>query len=105
MVGNEASPTTAALLGPGPRLPAGLVRRLDRAQRRFLAQRSVAIAHRACHRQIVDGQRRPAPGAHLARATLRAGLMIAHLLAPNVRTPQKWPQLARTHLRLAADDA
>lgn len=39
------------------------------------------------------------------RATLRARLAIAHLLEPNPRTPEKWPHLARTYLRLAADDA
>ncbi len=39
------------------------------------------------------------------RATLRARLAIAHLLEPNPRTPEKWPRLARTYLRLAADDA
>jgi aminoglycoside phosphotransferase family enzyme len=39
------------------------------------------------------------------RATLRARLAIAHLLEPNPRTPEKWPRLARTYLRLAAADA
>jgi len=39
------------------------------------------------------------------RATLRARLTIAHLLEPNPRTPEKWPRLARTYLRLAANDA
>jgi uncharacterized protein len=39
------------------------------------------------------------------RATLRARLAIAHLLEPNPRTPEKWPSLARTYLRLAAADA
>jgi len=39
------------------------------------------------------------------RATLRARLAIAHLLEPNPRTPEKWPALARTYLRLAAADA
>lgn len=39
------------------------------------------------------------------RATLRARLVIAHLLEPDARTPEKWPRLARTYLRLAAADA
>jgi len=39
------------------------------------------------------------------RATLRARLAIAHLLEPDPRTPEKWPRLARTYLRLARDDA
>ena len=39
------------------------------------------------------------------RATLRARLTIAHLLEPNPRTVEKWPRLARTYLRLAANDA
>ena len=39
------------------------------------------------------------------RATLRARLAIAHLLEPHPRTPDKWPRLARTYLRLAYGDA
>jgi len=39
------------------------------------------------------------------RATLRARLAMAHLLEPNPRTPEKWPRLARTYLRIAAADA
>ena len=39
------------------------------------------------------------------RAMLRARLAIAHLLEPNPRTPEKWPRLALTYLRLAAADA
>jgi len=39
------------------------------------------------------------------RAMLRARLAIAHLLETDPRTPQKWPALARTYLRLAAADA
>jgi uncharacterized protein len=39
------------------------------------------------------------------RATLRARLAVAHLLEPEPRTPEKWPQLARLYLRLAAADA
>jgi aminoglycoside phosphotransferase family enzyme len=39
------------------------------------------------------------------RAMLRARLAIAHLLEPNPRTPEKWPQLARTYLDLAKADA
>jgi aminoglycoside phosphotransferase family enzyme len=43
------------LLDPRLGLPSGLVRRLDRVLRRFLAQRSEAIAARARRRCIVDG--------------------------------------------------
>lgn len=39
------------------------------------------------------------------RASLRARLSIAHLLEPNPRTPDKWPRLARSYLRIAARDA
>jgi uncharacterized protein len=39
------------------------------------------------------------------RATLRARLAIAHLLEPNPRTPEKWPNLARAYLDLAKADA
>ena len=39
------------------------------------------------------------------RATLRARLAIAHLLEAAPRTPEKWPVLARSYLRLAAMDA
>ena len=162
----------SVLSDPRLRLPAGLVRRVDRAQRVFLARRSVVIADRARHRQIVDGHgdlrpehiwlgdpvriidrlefnrglravdpfdeiaflcvecerlgcawageyikrraRLTLPGGlsdelftfyRCHRATLRARLTIAHLLEPDARTPEKWPPLARTYLRLAADDA
>lgn len=39
------------------------------------------------------------------RATLRARLAIAHLLDPQVRTPEKWPHLTRAYLELAAREA
>lgn len=39
------------------------------------------------------------------RAMLRARLAIAHLLESDPRTPEKWPVLARTYLRLTAADA
>jgi len=39
------------------------------------------------------------------RATLRARLAMAHLLEPEPRTPETWPGLARTYLRMARDDA
>jgi aminoglycoside phosphotransferase family enzyme len=39
------------------------------------------------------------------RATLRARLVIAHLIEPNPRTPEKWLPLARDYLRIAAKDA
>jgi aminoglycoside phosphotransferase family enzyme len=43
------------LLDPRLGLPAGLVRRIDRAQRRFLALRSALIADRVRERIIIDG--------------------------------------------------
>ena len=43
------------LLDPRLGLPAGLVRRIDRAQRLFLAQRGDLIAARIRHRRIVEG--------------------------------------------------
>jgi len=43
------------LLDPRFNLPAGLVRRVDAAQRRFLARRGEAIAMRMRHRRIVEG--------------------------------------------------
>jgi aminoglycoside phosphotransferase family enzyme len=43
------------LLDPRFRLPAGLVRRIDCAQRRFLQRRGHLIAARLRHRRIVDG--------------------------------------------------
>lgn len=39
------------------------------------------------------------------RATLRARLAIAHLMEPSARTPEKWPNLARSYLRIAKADA
>lgn len=39
------------------------------------------------------------------RATLRARLAIAHLLEPHPRTPEKWPRVARSYLRIAIADA
>ena len=38
-------------------------------------------------------------------AMLRARLVIAHLLEPNPRSPEKWPVLARAYLALAQRDA
>ena len=153
-------------------LPAGLIRRIDAAQRRFLSRRSQLLKARVHDHQIVDGHgdlrpehiwlsdpvtiidclefnanlravdpfdeiaylciecerlggawvsqyiRRRAIHAlhdHLSdelftfyrchRATLRARLSIAHLLEADPRTPEKWPRLARTYLRIAATDA
>ncbi len=43
------------LLDPRFNLPAGLVRRIDAAQRRFLARRGDVIAMRLRHRRIVEG--------------------------------------------------
>jgi aminoglycoside phosphotransferase family enzyme len=160
------------LLDPRLGLPAGLVRRIDAVQRRFLARRGDVLAHRVRRRSIVDahGDLRPEhiflgdpvriidglefnprlraidpfdeiaflslecqrlgaawAGDHIRRrvsrglrdglseelflfyrshrATLRARLAIAHLLEPNPRTPDKWPRLARSYLRIAAADA
>jgi aminoglycoside phosphotransferase family enzyme len=39
------------------------------------------------------------------RATLRARLAIAHLLESHPRTPEKWPRVARSYLRVALADA
>jgi uncharacterized protein len=39
------------------------------------------------------------------RATLRARLAIAHLLEDHPRTPEKWPRLAATYLKLAETSA
>jgi uncharacterized protein len=152
-------------------LPAGLIRQIDHAQRRFLAERSGIIAARVRRRKIVDGHgdlrpehiwlgepvkiidalefnaglRAVDPLDEFAflclecdrvgntwaseyigrracvlqdvlsdelftfyrchRATVRARLTIAHLLESNLRTPEKWPPLARAYLRLAARDA
>ena len=41
----------------------------------------------------------------IKRAMLRARLSIAHLIDPHPRTPEKWPRLTRSYLRLAATDA
>ena len=51
----------SVLLDPRLGLPAGLVRSIDAAQRRFLAERWHLIAHRLHHRRIVDahGDLRP----------------------------------------------
>jgi uncharacterized protein len=162
----------SVLLDPRLALPAGLVRTIDRAQRRFLAKRSALIANRVRDRHIVEGHGDLRPEhiwlgdpvkiidclefnptlravdpfdeiaflcvecerlgaawageyikrhARLAlsdgmseelftfyrchRATLRARLTIAHLLEPSPRTVDKWPRLARTYLRLAAEHA
>lgn len=156
------------LLDPRFRIPAGLVQRIDRAQRCFLQQRAQVIAARLRHRRIVDGhgdlrpehiwlddqvriidclefndrlrvvdpfdeiaflslecerlgaawagrciQRRmtrllrDGPADELFafyrchRATLRARLAIAHLMEAQPRTPEKWPRLCATYLRLA----
>jgi aminoglycoside phosphotransferase family enzyme len=43
------------LLDPRFGIPAGLVRRIDRAQRRFLQRRGHLIAARLRHRRVVDG--------------------------------------------------
>jgi aminoglycoside phosphotransferase family enzyme len=153
-------------------LPTGLVWRIDRAQRRFLASCGELLAGRVKARRIVYGHgdlrpehvwlgeplqvidclefsarlravdpfdeiaylglecerlglpwigarimRQLARGLHddvpdslfrfyrCYRATLRARLTIAHLLEPHVRTPEKWPALARTYLQIAEAEA
>ena len=160
------------LLDPRFGLPAGLVRRIDRGQRRFLERRGDLIAARVHHRRIVEGHGDLRPehiwlddkvrvidclefnlrlrtvdpfdeiaflslecerlgaawvGDYLQRrmkrmlrdgpveelftfyrchrATLRARLAIAHLLEAQPRTPEKWPRLATTYLRLADKSA
>ena len=160
------------LLDPCFGIPAGLVRRIDRAQRRFLDRRSDLFSARLRHRRIVDGHGDLRPehiwindkvriidclefnprlrvvdpfdevaflslecerlgaawvGDYLQRrmkrmlrdgyadelftfyrchrATLRARLAIAHLLEQHPRTPEKWPRLAATYLKLANTSA
>ena len=160
------------LLDPRFGIPAGLVRRIDRAQRRFLERRSDLFSARLRHRRIVDGHGDLRPehiwlggkvriidclefnprlrvvdpfdevaflclecerlgaawvGAYIERrmkrmlrdgpvealftfyrchrATLRARLAIAHLLEKHPRTPEKWPRLAVTYLKLADTSA
>jgi aminoglycoside phosphotransferase family enzyme len=39
------------------------------------------------------------------RATLRARLAIAHLLAPDGRSPEKWPAVTQRYLTIAAENA
>jgi aminoglycoside phosphotransferase family enzyme len=162
----------SVLLDPTFSLPAGLVRRIDRAQRHFLIHHERLSTDRVYGRHIVDGHgdlrpehifltdpiriidclefnaelRAADPFDEMAflslecerlgdqrasqyikrraieafgdgiyeelftfyrcyRATLRARLAIAHLLECNPRTPEKWPRLARTYLRLAKADA
>ena len=153
-------------------IPAGLVQRIDHAQRRFLDRRSGLITARLRHRRIVAGHGDLRPehiwlgdevriidclefnprlrvvdpfdevaylslecerlgaawvGAFIEhrmkrmlrdgpteelftfyrchRATLRARLAIAHLLEEHPRTPEKWPRLAATYLKLAEKSA
>ena len=160
------------LLDPRFGIPAGLVQRIDHAQRRFLDRRSGLIVARLRHRRIVSGHGdlrpehiwlgdkvriidclefnprlrvvdpfdevaylslecerlgaawvgafierrmkrmlRDGPAEELFtfyrchRATLRARLAIAHLLEEHPRTPEKWPRLAATYLKLAEKSA
>lgn len=160
------------LLDPRFGIPAGFVRRIDRAQRQFLDRRGHLVATRMRHRRIVDGHGDLRPehiwlgdkvriidclefnprlrvvdpfdevaflslecerlgaawvGAYIERrmkrmlrdgpveelftfyrchrATLRARLAIAHLLEKHPRTPEKWPWLAATYLKLAEASA
>ncbi|HTT46670.1 MAG TPA: hypothetical protein VMG39_01585 [Pseudolabrys sp.] len=160
------------LLDPRFGIPAGVVQRIDHAQRRFLDRKSGLIAARLRHRRIVSGHGDLRPehiwlgdqvriidclefnprlrvvdpfdeiaylslecerlgaawvGAFIEgrmkrmlqdgpaeelftfyrchRAMLRARLAIAHLLEEHPRTPEKWPWLAATYLRLAEKSA
>ena len=160
------------LLDPRFCIPAGLVRHIDRTQRRFFVRRFDLIAARLRHRRIVSGHGDLRPehiwlgdkvriidclefnprlrvvdpldevaylslecerlgaawvGAFIERrvkrmlrdgpveelftfyrchrATLRARLAIAHLLEEHPRTPEKWPRLAATYLKLAEKSA
>jgi aminoglycoside phosphotransferase family enzyme len=61
--------------------------------------------------QVIDRCRKAlgsSPGQHLMdfytayRATLRARLLMSHLLDPEVREPERWPPLARAYLQIAA---
>jgi aminoglycoside phosphotransferase family enzyme len=61
-------------------------------------------------RQVALGLHQPLPKQLFGfyrcyRATLRARLAIAHMLEPQPRTPEKWPALARTYLRIAETEA
>jgi aminoglycoside phosphotransferase family enzyme len=61
-------------------------------------------------RRVLEQLHDPAPEAlfrfyRSQRAMLRARLVIAHLLEPQPRTPEKWPLLARRYLQLAAEDS
>jgi aminoglycoside phosphotransferase family enzyme len=160
------------LFDPRFHIPAGLVRRVDGAQRLFLERRGDLIAARMRRRRIVEGHGDLRPehiwlndkvriidclefnprlrvvdpfdeiaflslecerlgaawaGAYIERrmkrmlrdgpveelfafyrchrATLRARLAIAHLLEQHPRTPEKWPRLAATYLKLAETSA
>jgi aminoglycoside phosphotransferase family enzyme len=160
------------LLDPHFSIPAGLVRRIDHAQRRFLERRGDLIVARVRRRRIIEGHGDLRPehiwlnekvriidclefnprlrtvdpfdeiaflslecerlgaawvGDYLQRrmkcmlrdgpveelftfyrchrATLRARLAIAHLLEAHPRTPEKWPRLAATYLKLANKSA
>jgi aminoglycoside phosphotransferase family enzyme len=160
------------LLDPRFDLPSGLIRRIDRALRRFVAERGDILVARARRHRIVDGHGDLRPehiwlnhvvriidclefnarlravdtldeiafltlecerlGAAWAgryigkgieralhegsppelfhfyrayRAMLRARLAMAHLLEPHPRTPEKWPRVASTYLKIAAPDA
>ena len=160
------------LLDPRLGIPAGLVHRIDQAQRRFLERRGDLIAARVRRRRIVEGHGDLRPehiwlddkvriidclefnlrlrtvdpfdeiaclslecerlgagwvGDYLQsrmkrmlrdgpveelftfyrchRAMLRARLAIAHLLEEHPRTPEKWPRLAATYLKLADKSA
>ncbi len=61
-------------------------------------------------RRVFSGLRDTVPDAlflfyRCYRATVRARLAIAHLMEPAPRTPEKWPCMARTYLRIASADA
>jgi aminoglycoside phosphotransferase family enzyme len=160
------------LLDPRFGIPAGLVQRIDQAQRRFLKRHGHLIAARLRHRRIVSGHGdlrpehiciddkvsiidclefnprlrvvdpfdeiaylslecerlgaawvgafierrmkrmlRDGPAEELFtfyrchRAMLRARLAVAHLMEQHPRTPEKWPRLAATYLKLAEKSA
>jgi aminoglycoside phosphotransferase family enzyme len=69
-----------------PRVGDHIIRRVGRRLREFPPEDVLAF-YRCC------------------RATLRARLAIAHLLESHPRTPEKWPRVARSYLRLALADA
>jgi aminoglycoside phosphotransferase family enzyme len=78
----------------------------------FLSLECIRLGYRDhgdyIHRHAEMAFELPKPLFHFyrsCRAMIRARLAIAHLFEAAPRTPEKWPRLARTYLRLALEDA